>query len=52
MPIIRQMQASGLTTLRQIVVEALNARGIRSARGGIWHTSMVRDVLARGKDSP
>jgi hypothetical protein len=45
------MQASGLTTLRQIV-EASNARGIRTARGGISHTSTVRDVLARGKDNP
>ena len=48
LPIVRQMQASGLTTLRQFA-DALNARGIRSARGGIWHTSTVRDLLTRAK---
>ena len=32
-PIVRQMQAAGLTTLAQIA-EALNARGIHTARGG------------------
>jgi DNA invertase Pin-like site-specific DNA recombinase len=50
LPIVRQMQTSGLTTLRQLA-EALNTRGIRSARGGIWYTSTVRDLLVRGKNS-
>ncbi len=33
LPIIRQIQATGATTTRAIA-EALNARGIRTARGG------------------
>jgi len=41
------MQAAGLTTLREIA-EALDARGIHTARGGAWHTSTVRNLLARG----
>ena len=36
----------GLTTLREIA-EALNARGVRTARGGQWHSSTVHDILAR-----
>jgi len=40
LPIVRAIQASGLTTLRDIAA-ALNARGIRTARGGQWHSSTV-----------
>ena len=46
LPVVRQIQASGATTLRAIA-EALNARGIRTARGGAWHDSTVRNLLAR-----
>ena len=46
LPVIRQIQASGATTLRA-VAEALNARGIQTARGGRWHAATVRNVLAR-----
>jgi DNA invertase Pin-like site-specific DNA recombinase len=46
LPIIHQMQAAGLTTL-QALADALNARGIRTARGGAWHNSTVRNLLAR-----
>lgn len=46
LPIVRQIQASGATTHRAIA-EALNARGIRTARGGAWHGSTVRNLLAR-----
>jgi DNA invertase Pin-like site-specific DNA recombinase len=46
LPIVRQLQAAGLTTLRQLA-EALNARGIHTARGGAWHTSTVRNLLQR-----
>jgi DNA invertase Pin-like site-specific DNA recombinase len=45
-PIIKQIQATGLTSLRE-VAEALNARGIRSARGGGWHPTQVKRVLER-----
>jgi DNA invertase Pin-like site-specific DNA recombinase len=46
LPVVRQIQASGATTARAIA-EALNARGIRTARGGAWHDSTVRNLLAR-----
>lgn len=46
LPIIREMQRAGVTTPRKIA-EALNARGIRTARGGAWYGSTVRNVLAR-----
>ena len=45
-PIMRQIQRSGATSLRQIA-EALNARGIRAPRGGQWHATSVRHVMAR-----
>ena len=44
--IIRQIQRSGATSLRQIA-EALNARGINAPRGGQWHATSVRNVTAR-----
>ena len=46
LPIIREVQAAGITTLKGIA-EALNARGIRTARGGRWHNSTIRNALAR-----
>jgi DNA invertase Pin-like site-specific DNA recombinase len=46
LPVVRALQASGTTTVRAIA-EALNARGIRTARGGEWHHSTVRNLLAR-----
>ena len=46
LPIVRQIQAAGATTHRAIAA-ALNARGIRTARGGAWHDSTVRNLLAR-----
>jgi DNA invertase Pin-like site-specific DNA recombinase len=45
-PIIREMQRAGVSTLRDIA-EALNARGVPTARGGMWHASTVRNVLVR-----
>jgi DNA invertase Pin-like site-specific DNA recombinase len=45
-PIVREIQASGLTTLRDIAA-ALNARGARTARGGRWHSTTVRNLLLR-----
>ncbi len=46
LPVVRQLQAAGITTARAIA-EALNSRGIRTARGGDWHNSTVRNLLAR-----
>ena len=48
LPIVWEIQASGLTSLRDIA-GVLNARGIRTARGGAWHSSTVRNLLQRGK---
>jgi DNA invertase Pin-like site-specific DNA recombinase len=45
-PIVRQIQATGATTYRAIA-QALNDRGVRTARGGAWHDSTVRNLLAR-----
>lgn len=45
-PVIKQIQATGLTSLRE-VAGALNARGIRSARGGEWQPTQVKRVLER-----
>jgi hypothetical protein len=39
LPIIREAQKAGATTVRQIA-EALNARGVATARGG----TVVRDL--------
>ena len=46
LPIICEMQQAGATTLRQIA-HALNARGVATARGGLWHAATVQNVLAR-----
>jgi len=46
LPIVRQIQAAGVTTPRAIAA-ALNDRGVRTARGGVWHDSTVRNLLAR-----
>jgi DNA invertase Pin-like site-specific DNA recombinase len=46
LPIIREVQKAGAHTLREIA-EALNARGVPTPRGGNWHATSVRNVLAR-----
>jgi DNA invertase Pin-like site-specific DNA recombinase len=46
LPVVRHIQASGAKTPRAIA-DALNARGIRTARGGAWHDSTVRNLLRR-----
>ena len=46
LPIIREVQKAGANTLRQIA-EALNARGIPTARAGQWHAQSVAKVLQR-----
>ena len=47
LPIVRAIQAEGSTTLRAIAA-ALNGRGVKTVRGGDWHDSTVRNLLARG----
>jgi DNA invertase Pin-like site-specific DNA recombinase len=46
LPIIREAQKAGATTLRA-VADALNARGISTPRGGAWHAMSVKNVLDR-----
>ena len=46
LPIIGSLQANGVTHLRGLA-SALNSRGVRTARGGRWHVSNVRNVLRR-----
>jgi DNA invertase Pin-like site-specific DNA recombinase len=45
-PLIREAQKAGATTLREIA-EALNARGVATARGGQWHAKSVSNILER-----
>lgn len=47
LPVIREIQAAGAKPLRAIA-EALNVRGVPTARGGRWEAATVRNVLARG----
>jgi DNA invertase Pin-like site-specific DNA recombinase len=45
-PVVREIDAAGIRTLKGIA-GALNARGVRTARGGLWHPTTVRNLLAR-----
>jgi DNA invertase Pin-like site-specific DNA recombinase len=45
-PVIAELRARGHTTLRAIATE-LAARGMQTRRGGRWHVSNVRNLLAR-----
>ena len=46
LPIIREAQKAGARTLREIA-DALNARGIATARGGQWYAQTVANILQR-----
>jgi hypothetical protein len=46
LPIIREAQKAGARTLSELA-DALNARGITTARGGQWYAQTVANVLAR-----
>ncbi len=45
-PIIKEIRAAGISSLEGIA-QALQARGIKTARGGRWHTQTVRNVMLR-----
>jgi DNA invertase Pin-like site-specific DNA recombinase len=47
-PVLQAIRATGAITLASMAIE-LNRRGIRSARGGKWHRSSVRNLLERTK---
>jgi DNA invertase Pin-like site-specific DNA recombinase len=46
LPIIREVQAGGATSF-QAIADALNARGLRSPRGGDWQPTTVRNIINR-----
>jgi DNA invertase Pin-like site-specific DNA recombinase len=46
LPIVQQLQANGVTALRALA-GALNARGVRTARGGAWHPTSVGRLFER-----
>ena len=48
LPIIHAIKAAGVTTLTGIA-GALNARGIRTSRGGQWYPATVKNMLRREK---
>ena len=48
LPIVEEVRRSGMRGLGAIAA-ALNARGIATARGGAWHVSTVRNLLARAE---
>ncbi len=47
-PIIEQVKASGITSLRGIAV-ALTARGVATARGGTWNAAQVAHIIERAE---
>src|SRR4051812_47446146 len=46
LPIIESVRATGATSY-DAIARALNARGIRTARGGCWHSTTVRNLINR-----
>ena len=46
LPIIESLRASGVRDLRGLAA-ALNNRGVRTARGGRWHVSNVKNLVDR-----
>jgi DNA invertase Pin-like site-specific DNA recombinase len=46
LPVIRQIEAGGISSYRGIA-DALNTRGVRTARGGLWHATTVRNMMLR-----
>lgn len=49
LPIIRDIQNAGVTTLKGIA-NALNARGIKTARDSRWYATTVKNVMQRQLD--
>jgi hypothetical protein len=46
LPVVREIQKAGMTTLREIA-QALNARGVQTARGGTWAPQTVANLMKR-----
>jgi DNA invertase Pin-like site-specific DNA recombinase len=51
LPVVQAIRATGAETL-EAISRALNARGIRSPRGGSWRASSVSSFLARAQRLP
>jgi DNA invertase Pin-like site-specific DNA recombinase len=49
-PLVLQIKAAGIRTLNGIA-EALNARGLRTPRGGDWQAVQVKRVLERHRET-
>ena len=47
LPVIKHIQATGLIKLTDIA-RALNARGVKSPRGGAWHPTQVKKSIGSG----
>src|SRR5438128_4078131 len=47
-PIIEGIRGAGSTTLGGLA-DALNKRGVQTARGGTWHAMTVRNILQRAR---
>lgn len=47
LPVIEQVKAQGVTSYNGIA-QALNVRGVRTARGGTWQAATVRKIILRG----
>ena len=47
LPIIREARKAGAARTLREIAEALNARGVLTARGGSWHATSVKNVLDR-----
>src|ERR1700716_1897587 len=45
-PVVQTIRSEGATTLRAMA-QALNRRGFKSPRGGVWHPSSVANLLSR-----
>jgi DNA invertase Pin-like site-specific DNA recombinase len=50
LPIIEELKAASAVSLRQIAA-GLNAKGIRTSRGGVWSAVQVQRVLERTAES-
>lgn len=46
LPVIEQVKAQGVTSYNGIA-QALNVRGVRTARGGTWQAATVRKIILR-----
>jgi DNA invertase Pin-like site-specific DNA recombinase len=46
LPVLESLKAEGITSLGGIA-DALNARGMLTPRGGIWHKTSVSNLMAR-----